>query len=363
MPTVAERTVIEYLQQARAVEGALAQTLAAHIALTPHGRYRNALERHLTETREHARRVDQRLRELGERRSILTVGAGLAQVLAGQVIATAKAPIDVLRRPRGEEKLLDNARDELVSEALEIAVYTMLEQAAQEAEDGQTQRLAASVLRDEERMSDSLRLEIPTLTRNVIAARDGHPTYQVSETGAADAARSAAGNAEKAAETGAAVAASAAGATRSGAKKTAARTQRTARRTARQARKVPGVARAEGEVKGALAAEEDLAIRNYDRLTAAEIDEQLPKLSQIELAKVDAYERKNKNRTTVLGKIAALRRDEPWPGYDELTVEEIQAVVAQLDDEARAGQIREYERAHKDRAGVLEALERSPATA
>ena len=82
-----------------------------------------------------------------------------------------------------------------------------------------------------------------------------------------------------------------------------------------------------------------------------------PELSQIDLAKIDAYERKNQNRTTVLSRITSLRGDEPWAGYDELTAAEVQAVLSEGDDD-RAKQVRSYERAHKNRAGVLKAAER-----
>jgi hypothetical protein len=129
------------------------------------------------------------------------------------------------------------------------------------------------------------------------------------------------------------------------------------KRAARQARKVRGVAQAEGEIKGAVAGEGDLAIARYDSLTADEITGRLAELSQIELAKVDAYERKHQNRTAVLSRITSLRGDEPWPGYDELTATEVQAVLSEGDDE-RAKQVRSYERAHKNRAGVLTAAER-----
>jgi hypothetical protein len=160
-------------------------------------------------------------------------------------------------------------------------------------------------------------------------------------------------------KTGAADAAREAGkATASAARKTTAATKR----NARKARKVPGVARAEGQVKGAVAGEEDLAIAEYDRLTADEITTKLPNLSQIDLAKIDAYERKNQNRTTVLSRITSLRGDEPWPGYDELTASEVQAVLSEGDEE-RVEQVRAYERSHKKRAGVLKAAERQLANA
>ena len=129
-----------------------------------------------------------------------------------------------------------------------------------------------------------------------------------------------------------------------------------------KARKVPGVAQAEGQVKGAVASQSDLAISGYDKLTAEEIVARLSGLSQIELAKVDSYERKHENRTTVLDRISSLRGDEPWPGYDELTVSELETALGKADDD-RVKSVRTYERAHKARAGVLSATEREPASA
>ena len=46
---------------------------------------------------------------------------------------------------------------------------------------------------------------------------------------------------------------------------------------------------------------------------------------------------------------------EPWLGYDNETVAEVQAKVDDLDEGQRA-QVREYEAAHKNRKGVLDAL-------
>jgi hypothetical protein len=77
---------------------------------------------------------------------------------------------------------------------------------------------------------------------------------------------------------------------------------------AQQARRVPGVESAEGEVRGTVAREQDLPIRNYDQLTADEIGERLERLSEKDLRKVDAYERKHSNRKTVHHKIESLTR-------------------------------------------------------
>lgn len=138
--------------------------------------------------------------------------------------------------------------------------------------------------------------------------------------------------------------------------KAAKKAARKAKKQARKARKAPGVASAEGAVKGAVASESDLAISRYDSLTASEIADKLSDLSQIDLAKIDAYERKNQNRSTLLGRIETVRGDEPWAGYDELTVDEIKAVLSEGDDK-RVKEVRTYERAHKARAGVLEAAD------
>lgn len=46
---------------------------------------------------------------------------------------------------------------------------------------------------------------------------------------------------------------------------------------------------------------------------------------------------------------------EPWPGYDEQTVAEIRKAVSQVDPVVLA-RVRAYEREHKDRKGVREAV-------
>ncbi len=251
-------------------------------------------------------------------------------------MALTKTPLDLVRGSGGEEKVLKNAKDSCAAEALEIATYTAIARLARIAGDTKTERLANSLMADEQRMLDLLSKEIPHLTDAMARAEfDGEGSYEVTETGAADAVRKVAGGAKRSARRGAGQ----------------------AKRTSRQARKVPGVARAEGTVKGAVASESDLAIANYDSLSADEVHEKLSELSQIDLAKVKAYERKNQSRSTVTARIDSLQGDEPWPGYDELNVNEVQAVLSEGDD-SRIEAARSYERKHKNRAGVLQATER-----
>lgn len=78
-----------------------------------------------------------------------------------------------------------------------------------------------------------------------------------------------------------------------------------------RARKVPGVAAAEGQLKGAVADQDDLAIARYDDLTAEEIIAKLSGVSQIDLAKIDSYERRHQDRSTIRGRVSSLRGDEP----------------------------------------------------
>jgi ferritin-like metal-binding protein YciE len=339
--SAAEQKVVQYLNEAHATEVGLISVLSEQIAMAPRGPFRTGLEKHLRETRDHSERVRERLRELGEGENTLQAGIGIVESVISQIMAFGKTPLDLLRGTGGEEKVLKNAKDACATEALEIATYTSLERLARSVGDEDTAKLAASIRGDEERMLQRLLREIPKLTEAVVQADvKGNPTYDISETGAADAARVA----------GAA------------AKQTARKGTAKAKRTARQARKVPGVAQAEGQVKGAVASESDLPIRNYDKLNADEVVAKLSDLSQIDLAKVDAYERKNENRQTVLTRVTSLRGDEPWPGYDELTASEVRSALSDADED-RVKKAREYERSHKNRAGVLSTLDRELAKA
>jgi ferritin-like metal-binding protein YciE len=331
-----EQKVVQYLNEAHASEMALVRVLQSQIAMTPRGTYRSGLETHLRETHNHAERVQTRLGELDQGGNPLQFLGGVAESVAGQALALAKTPLDLLRGSGGEEKVLKNAKDACATEALEIATYTAIERLARSVGDEQTAKLAASIRADEEKMLERILREIPKLTGAVVGADiEGDSSYDVTKTGAADAAR----------------------ATGKAAAKSARKTGAKAKRTTRQARKVPGVAQAEGQVKGAIASQSELAIDGYDKLTAEDIIAKLSALSQIELAKVDSYERRHENRATVLERVSSLRGNEPWPGYDELTVSELQTALSEADDD-RVKAVRTYERAHKARAGVLKATER-----
>ena len=245
---------------------------------------------------------------------MVTTFVGIWEDLLGQGLALSKTPFDLLRGSGGEEKVLKNAKDACATEALEIATYTAIERLARHVGDDQTAKLAASIRGEEEAMLATILRELPKLADAVASAEvDGKPSFDVSTTGAGEA-------------VGEAVDAT---------KKTARKATATTKRTARRARKVPGVAQVEGQVKGAVAGEDDLAIANYDSLTVEEINGRLNSLSQIDLAKIDSYERRHQDRTTILSRVSTLRGSEPWAGYDELTVSEVETALGEADDERR----------------------------
>jgi ferritin-like metal-binding protein YciE len=331
--TTANEKILQYLGEAHATETGLVRVLQSQIAMTPRGSYRNGLEKHLDETRRHAERLRARMRELGTGGGVLQIGKGIAESVAAQMLALSKTPLDLLRGSGGEEKVLKNAKDTAATEALEIATYTAIEQLAEAVGDQETASLAASIRADEQAMLDKVLREIPKLTAAVVRADvRGNGSYDSAQTGAADATRAAGRR------------------TRTAAKRTATSARRTAR-------KAPGATRAAGAARGAASREQDLPIARFDSLNADEIVGRLPQLTQVELAQVEVYERAHDNRATVLERIASLRTSEPWPGYDELNVDELRRTLADA-DERSARAARDYERAHKNRAGVIAATER-----
>ena len=145
MSTQQKQKIVQYLNEAHATELALVRELQAQIAMTPSGRYRDGLEKHLQETRQHAQGVEERLGELAQGSNPLQVGVGVFQSVAGQALAVAKAPLNLMRGSGGEEKVLKNAKDSCAAEALEIATYTSLARLANAVGDQKTERLAKSV--------------------------------------------------------------------------------------------------------------------------------------------------------------------------------------------------------------------------
>ena len=101
----------------------------------------------------------------------------------------------------------------------------------------------------------------------------------------------------------------------------------------------------------------DNPIENYDELTVDEVVQRLGSLSAEELAQVHSYEKGNKNRETLIREIER-KMSFPVEGYDELNVGEISEQLDGLSvDELRT--IRDYEKRNKDRETLLQEIERN----
>ena len=360
--------IVQYLSEAHATEVAIVTTLRTHIAITPSGAYRLILDRHLDETQAQARRIERRLDELGAGRGVVGVSRLTLQNVIGQWLAITKSPIDLLRGGSGEEKLLKNAKDECATEALEIATYDALEAVAREVGDERTAELAVEHRAQEERMLARLREQIPKLAHAMVESEIyDDPSYDPSKTGAAQVARAVRDDARERVE-------DVAGEARSTAAGVASRAGGAVGGVASRAAGVagPALAAARGMVpgggggnggesvhEGAVDATE-VPIPDYDSLRVADILGRLPELTQAELSEVDAYERRGRARRTVLAKIDSLRSLEPWEGYDEASLSEIDRHLAEAGPEA-AERVRDYERRHRARTDVMAAAGRRAA--
>ena len=180
--------LVQYLNEAYGLEKRLETALQAHIAMTAKASYKKRLKEHLSETKRHGREVKQRIKALGgTAETVSTPGpepiAEAAQaVLSGaqKAVAFAQGPLHALRGTGEQEKQLKNAKTEYTSESEEIATYIAIETLAETLGDKDTQRLARTIRREEERMRAFLEKEIPRLTK--AAAKEEIPASERSTT-------------------------------------------------------------------------------------------------------------------------------------------------------------------------------------
>jgi ferritin-like metal-binding protein YciE len=146
--------LVQFLNEAHAKEAELEADLTAHINLTQKAPYKKRLQQHLSETKDHKKRVARRIKELGGSPSAGVRAPGvpvMAGELAGKAIAAVKGQVGLARAAVTEqaETHLRNAREELREEYVEIGTYTAIEALATEVGDRETAQLAKSIRRDE----------------------------------------------------------------------------------------------------------------------------------------------------------------------------------------------------------------------
>jgi ferritin-like metal-binding protein YciE len=166
--------LVGWLREAHAKEAELEADLTAHIALTQKPAYKKRLQQHLKETRDHKRRVAQRIKQLGGPTGKGLIGATGSAVgeVAGKTVAAVKGQVGVARALVTEqvETHLSNAQEELREEHVEIALYTRIEIFATEVGDRETAQLARAIRRDEERMAKFLTAELGRLVKELVRA-------------------------------------------------------------------------------------------------------------------------------------------------------------------------------------------------
>jgi len=166
--------LVQWLNEAYAKEAELEADLTAHIAMTQKDAYRKRLQNHLKETRDHKKRVGQRIKALG---GTATSGPGkvpgvpgVVGELAGKAVAAVKGQVGTARAVVTEqvETHLRNAQEEWREEHVEIALYRRIEAFAAAVGDRDTEQLAKQIIRDEERMAKFLGSEIERLVRELV---------------------------------------------------------------------------------------------------------------------------------------------------------------------------------------------------
>ena len=140
-----QQKVIDYIEDAHAMEQNVLQMLDSMIATTRDDEIVQELEHHKMESERHEQLLRERLQALGRdvslRKETQSIGAALLKGVADQV--------------RGD-KAGKNARDAFVSENLEIASYELLERLATRAGDEETAEIARKNRADEEAMAQKI---------------------------------------------------------------------------------------------------------------------------------------------------------------------------------------------------------------
>jgi ferritin-like metal-binding protein YciE len=184
-PNARDTKLIQYLNEAYGKEKELETALQAHIAMTTKTPYRKRLEDHLKETKDHARQVERRIKQLGGKAEagpissgpdVVTEAATSLASVASKAVAAAKGPLHALRGTGEAEKMLKNARTEYHNEFEEIGFYAGIEALAESVGDRDTAKLARGIKREEERMARFLEKQIPQLAKAV--AREEIPAAE-----------------------------------------------------------------------------------------------------------------------------------------------------------------------------------------
>lgn len=299
----ANQKLTRYLREAYAAERDAAERLADVIGRTGRADHRVHLESHLDQERDHASRLEDRLRELGYSESPLATVVSLVQGIVTEGVGLATLPLGLLRGSADAPDVLRNAEELASAEALEAARYTALERLARRSGDDETAKLAASIRKQEEAQLDLLRRDIPRLADHVLGDDAAPPQRKPPQR-----------------------------------KRAAPKRRRTSRRRPSAETSTPGRRpRTHSEAAGP------------DRAEAARIRE-----AEREQETAEAREVARDPEADAAGAGAEVHVEEPWPGYDAMSATDVAARVGNEDQAVRAA-VRLYEAAHERREVVMRA--------
>lgn len=134
--------LVDYIQDAHAMEQNVLRMLDSMIATTTDTEVVAQLQRHRGETERHEELLRGRLDALGVGTSTVAEAAAVAGAMVKGVGDRVRA-----------DKPGKNARDGYVTEHVEIAAYELLERLAERAGDTETAQVARTIRRDEESMA------------------------------------------------------------------------------------------------------------------------------------------------------------------------------------------------------------------
>jgi ferritin-like metal-binding protein YciE len=140
-----EEKLVEYIDDAYAMEQNVLRMLDGMIGTTEDPQMKRALERHKKQTEKQAERLEECLREHDASPSGAKQAGGLMAALMKSVVDMARG-----------DKAGRNARDGFATEHMEIASYQMLERVAKKAGDKHTAAVARQNRGEEEAMARSI---------------------------------------------------------------------------------------------------------------------------------------------------------------------------------------------------------------
>ncbi|WP_258308698.1 hypothetical protein [Streptomyces sp. NWU339] len=343
--------LVPALEDAREAHAAVVARFRTGANSTPPGARRQRLERQVAQAEDRLERIEDRVREMRPDRGALSTAGQFVRSAARGAVRATMLPMEVAvaamtemadgERLARERRLLKNTEAEYVAAAGALAACRAGENIAEQLHDPETADLLRMLRRQEEELLESLEENLAEQARAVAAATDGRPPAEAeaAEGGLLDAVMRtvrAALNRLRAAFRS---------------------NTRRARGTAEGAwREMPDATRMAEGVQGAVTREQDLPISGFSRLGIPEIQQRLRGLSQTELTVIEGYERAHTGRPGVLNTIERLREAEPWAGYDAMDPERIKMHLPNVSDGV-VRQVVEYERRHRQRDTVIDAAE------